>query len=76
MTASLRDKVVLITGAASATGREAAFAFGEAGCRLVLVSGDEERLLDVGATLQAAGRPVIAIAGDITDEQPSAESTC
>jgi NAD(P)-dependent dehydrogenase (short-subunit alcohol dehydrogenase family) len=68
MAATMQGKVVLITGAASATGREAAFAFAQAGCRLVLVSDDEEGLLDVGAAIQGIGGAVIAIGGDITSE--------
>jgi short-subunit dehydrogenase len=67
--ATLQGKVVMITGAASATGREAAHAFAHAGCRLVLISDDEEGLLDVGALLQHMGSEVIAVGGDITREQ-------
>jgi len=64
---SLRDKVVLITGAGSGIGADAARAFHRAGGRVVLNGRREGALNEVAGSIDPTGKTVAVVAGDIGD---------
>jgi len=64
---SLKDKVVLITGASSGFGEDAAWFFAAEGCKLVLAARRIDRLQTLAARLQKEGAEAIAIPVDITN---------
>lgn len=63
-----RDKVALVTGAASGMGLAAARAFAEAGASIALADIRADVLSAVTQDLAAAGHRVIGVPGDISDE--------
>jgi short-subunit dehydrogenase len=66
----LRDKVVVITGAAAGVGRAAAIRFAAAGARLGLVSRDRAALEALREQVLAAGASSVAVAAlDVSDAQ-------
>ncbi|HEX4091463.1 MAG TPA: SDR family NAD(P)-dependent oxidoreductase [Trebonia sp.] len=69
MTGVLTGKTALVTGASSGIGRSTAVALAEAGANVALVARRAERLQDLAAKLEAAGRQALARATDVTDEQ-------
>ena len=68
MNSSFKDKVALVTGAASGMGLATAEAFAEAGAAVLLVDLNEASVLKVAERLVAAGYKAIAITCDVTDE--------
>lgn len=68
MAGLMRDKVVLITGAASGIGRAMAEAFVAEGGRCVLLDHREEAVTQVARELAAGGREVLGLVCDVTDE--------
>jgi NAD(P)-dependent dehydrogenase (short-subunit alcohol dehydrogenase family) len=63
-----RGTRVLVTGATSGLGREAARQLGGRGCRLALTGRRVDRLEDAAAAARAAGAPeVVALAGSVTE---------
>jgi NAD(P)-dependent dehydrogenase (short-subunit alcohol dehydrogenase family) len=68
---SLADKVVLITGAGSGIGADAARAFHAAGSRLVLNGRREQPLRRVAESIDPTGKSIAIVAGDIGDAQTS-----
>jgi NAD(P)-dependent dehydrogenase (short-subunit alcohol dehydrogenase family) len=68
---SLADKVVLITGAGSGIGADAARAFHGAGSRLVLNGRREEPLMRLAESIDPTGKSVAVVAGDIGDLRSS-----
>jgi short-subunit dehydrogenase len=64
----LAGKVVVITGATSGIGREAARRFAERGCRLVLAARREEMLEEAVAEVEERGGMAFDVAVDVTDE--------
>ena len=62
-------RAVLITGAASGIGREAARRFAEQGAAVCVADIDIEGAERVAAEIRSAGRPAIAQALDVTDEE-------
>jgi NADP-dependent 3-hydroxy acid dehydrogenase YdfG len=69
MARKLRDAVVVITGASSGIGREAAAQFAEEGARLVLAARDGEALEEVAAICRARGVDAIGVPTDVADER-------
>lgn len=67
--ASLRGKVVVITGAGSGIGKAAAAGFAARGARVVLVGRRQSVLDDVVATLQQQGGEAWAYAADIAKKR-------
>lgn len=67
MTDSLQGKVVLITGASSGFGEEAARLFAKEGCRVVLAARRIEKLQALAAEIQNAGGEALAIPVDINE---------
>jgi NADP-dependent 3-hydroxy acid dehydrogenase YdfG len=64
---NLQNKVVLITGASSGFGEEAALLFAEAGCKVVLAARRLDRLQNLAAKIQSQGGEAIAIPVDIVN---------
>src|SRR5215470_4674621 len=64
---SLANKVVLITGAGTGIGADAARAFRNASCNVVLNGRRESALEQTASELDATGRSVAIISGDIGD---------
>jgi short-subunit dehydrogenase len=63
----LENKVVLITGASSGFGEEAALLFAQEGCKVVLAARRIDRLQNLAAKIQDLGGEAIAIPVDIVD---------
>src|SRR5687768_14126655 len=63
-----RDKVALVTGAASGMGLATARAFAEAGAAVVLADFKEDAVKAVSGELVAAGHKAIAIRCDVADD--------
>ena len=63
---SLKDKVVLITGASSGFGEDAARLFAKEGCRVVLAARRLDRLQALAAEIQNAGGEALAVPVDIS----------
>jgi NAD(P)-dependent dehydrogenase (short-subunit alcohol dehydrogenase family) len=64
----LKDKVVVITGAASGMGRAMAIRFASEGARLIIGDRHAERLREVVALVRGAGGTVASAEGDIGDQ--------
>ncbi|GAB6968638.1 SDR family oxidoreductase [Komagataeibacter kakiaceti JCM 25156] len=64
----IRNKVAVITGAASGMGRATAERFAHEGAQLVLADLDQEKLDAVVGELAAQGSEVLGVAGDIASE--------
>jgi NAD(P)-dependent dehydrogenase (short-subunit alcohol dehydrogenase family) len=69
----LKDKVVVITGAASGMGRAMAVRFASEGAKLIVGDRHVERLRDVVALVRGGGGTIASAEGDIGD-QPTAEA--
>lgn len=66
MAHSLHGKVVLITGASSGFGEDAARLFAAEGCKVVLAARRLEKLQDLAAEIQEQGGEAIAIPVDVS----------
>lgn len=64
---SLKDKVVLITGASSGFGEEAARLFAKEGCKVVLAARRLDRLQLLASEIQDAGGEALAVPVDIAE---------
>jgi short-subunit dehydrogenase len=64
---TLENKVVLITGASSGFGEDAALMFAAEGCKVVLAARRIDRLQNLAAKIQDAGGEAIAIPVDIVE---------
>ena len=71
-TYDFEDKVALVTGAASGMGLATARAFAGAGPAVVLADVDKDAVQTAAAKLASAGRQVIGVACDVTDESQAA----
>jgi meso-butanediol dehydrogenase / (S,S)-butanediol dehydrogenase / diacetyl reductase len=65
----LKDKVAIITGAASGIGRATALLFGQQGAKLVLADLNEKGLADVVRALQEKNHPVVSKITDVGKEE-------
>jgi short-subunit dehydrogenase len=63
----LENKVVLITGASSGFGEDAAMLFAAAGCKVILAARRIDRLQNLASRIQDAGGEAIAVPADIID---------
>jgi NAD(P)-dependent dehydrogenase (short-subunit alcohol dehydrogenase family) len=63
---ALKDRVAVITGAATGIGRASAVLFSRAGARLALADVREPELTATAADVRAAGGEAVAIAADLT----------
>jgi len=66
MATSLKDKVVLITGASSGFGMDAARLFARQGCRVVLAARRLDRLQALAASIQEQGGEALAVPVDVS----------
>jgi uncharacterized protein len=66
MTIHLANKVVLITGASSGFGKDAARLFAKEGCKVVLAARRLDRLQALAAEIQNAGGEAIAVPVDVS----------
>ncbi|MFT3892715.1 MAG: SDR family oxidoreductase [Anaerolineales bacterium] len=67
MAVDLKDKVVLITGASSGFGEDAARLFAKEGCKVVVAARRIERLQTLAASIQDEGGEAIAVPMDVTN---------
>ncbi len=67
MANTLRGKVVLITGASSGFGKDAARLFAKEGCKVVLAARRLEKLQQFAEDLQSAGGEAIAVPVDLNE---------
>src|SRR5215212_9159099 len=67
MAKSLQGKVVLITGASSGVGEDAARRFAREGCKVVLAARRLEKLQQMAADIQSEGGEAIAIPVDVNE---------
>ncbi len=67
MARPIADQVVVITGASSGIGREAARRFARRGARVVLVARGWEALQAAAEEAQREGGPVLTVAADVAD---------
>jgi len=67
MAVDLKDKVVLITGASSGFGEDAARLFAKEGCKVVVAARRIERLQNLAASIQDEGGEAIAVPMDVTN---------
>jgi NAD(P)-dependent dehydrogenase (short-subunit alcohol dehydrogenase family) len=71
---SFRDRTVLVTGASSGIGREAALAFAGAGANVVLVARRPKVLAKVASEARKLGAATLVAAADVT--KPEAVEAC
>ena len=67
MSNSLKDKVVIITGASSGFGEDAARLFAKEGCKVVLAARRLDRLQALASEIQSEGSEAIAIPMDVAE---------
>ena len=67
MSVDLKNKVVLITGASSGFGEDAARLFAMEGCKVVLAARRLERLQALAADIQNAGGEALAVPVDLNE---------
>jgi len=67
MPTSLKNKVILITGASSGFGQDAARRFAKEGCQVVLTARRLDRLQTLVAEIQNAGGEALAIPVDVSE---------
>jgi short-subunit dehydrogenase len=67
MPKSLNEQVVVLTGASSGIGREAASLFGEHGASVVLAARDEAALRDVAAEIEQVGGRAHVVPTDVAE---------
>ncbi len=63
-----RDRVVMVTGAASGIGKACALAFADQGCDLVICDLQKKELDDVAEEIRSSGRGVLAMTADVSKE--------
>lgn len=73
----MKDKVVIVTGAASGLGRQTSETLASLGVKLTLVDLDEEALKDVKETIEKEndGAEVHVVAGDVSKEEVAEKYT-
>jgi len=64
---SLKDRVIIITGAGQGIGRAFAKAFAKAGSRVVIAELNEKRAASVSEEIMAAGGDALAVTTDVAD---------
>lgn len=69
MNIELKGKVVLITGASSGFGMDAARLFAYEGCSVILAARRIERLQELAASIQAQGGEAFAVPVDVADRR-------
>ncbi|HNQ96438.1 MAG TPA: SDR family oxidoreductase [Anaerolineales bacterium] len=67
MSISLKNKVVLITGASSGFGEDAAKLFAAEGCKVILAARRLDRLQTLAAEIQSKGGEALAVPADVNE---------
>jgi dehydrogenase/reductase SDR family member 7B len=67
-TIEMKDKVIIITGGSSGIGRACALRFAKAEARVVISARNAERLAEVEQEIRALGVDVLAVQGDVANE--------
>ena len=67
--ASLKDKVVIVTGASSGIGYETSLAFAREGAKMVIAARREERLRQLAARIEEAGGEALVVPTDVTKRE-------
>ncbi len=67
MAIDLKEKVVLVTGASSGFGKDAAWLFAREGCNVILAARRIERLQALAAAIQKEGGTAFAVPVDVAD---------
>ena len=65
----LKDKVALVTGAASGIGKEIAIKYAQEGARVVIADMNKEAAEATAAELRKAGHQAMSVAMDVTSEE-------
>lgn len=65
----LQDKIAIITGASSGIGRATALRFAREGAALVVNARSEDALSRLAGEIAGTGAKVVAVAGDVSDEE-------
>ncbi|OGO52863.1 MAG: hypothetical protein A2148_05670 [Chloroflexi bacterium RBG_16_68_14] len=66
---SLKDKVVIVTGAGSGIGYETALAFAREGARLVLADRRQDRLPELAGQIEALGSEALVMPTDVSQRE-------
>lgn len=66
---SLKDKVVIITGASSGFGADTAKLFSQEGCKVVLAARRLDRLEEMAGRIRAAGGDALPVSMDVTQHE-------
>ncbi|MBN9551649.1 MAG: glucose 1-dehydrogenase [Alphaproteobacteria bacterium] len=69
MSLTVKDKVVVITGAAAGIGRETAVAFARAGAKVVATDMNTKGLGETAALVAAVGGKIVTVEHDVTSEE-------
>jgi 3-oxoacyl-[acyl-carrier protein] reductase len=69
MSATLQDKVAIVTGGAGGIGSRIARAFANAGAHVVIAARTQEKIDKVAAEIRSLGRESLAVATDVTDPE-------
>ncbi|MEO6746983.1 MAG: SDR family NAD(P)-dependent oxidoreductase, partial [Caldimonas sp.] len=64
----LKDKVCIVTGAASGIGKEIALTYAREGAKVVIADLNKAAAQATAAELSSQGCPVMAVGADVTDE--------
>jgi NAD(P)-dependent dehydrogenase (short-subunit alcohol dehydrogenase family) len=67
LTGSVKNKVVLITGASAGIGKAAAIKIADAGAKILIVARTQDKLLDVRQEIEANGGSAFIYTADIAD---------
>ncbi|HSU79784.1 MAG TPA: 3-hydroxybutyrate dehydrogenase [Candidatus Angelobacter sp.] len=74
MSLALKDRVALITGAASGIGQAMALGFAKEGAQLIIVDKNLERAETAAAKIRSIGTEALPVEADVTDEQAMAKA--
>ena len=69
MSATLQDKVAIVTGGAGGIGSRIARAFASAGAHVVIAARSQDKIDKVAAEIRSLGRESLAVATDVTDPE-------
>jgi 3-hydroxybutyrate dehydrogenase len=71
----LKDKVAIVTGAASGIGKEIATIFAREGAKIAIADLDQKAADDTAREIDSTGERAISVAMDVTSEQQVEDAT-